>query len=248
MDGIWWGGVWMVAEPGRAWWGTGGGRIGGVEGSSGRRVSLRRRFIRGMGLLLPADPGPAAMLDAVRRFDPAAKRILPYRIQVDGRSQFYLSRAYPVDAETRAQVGLPPDVSVVYFLKWVADSEADASRYREQGARLLDHLAAHFSGVAWPRAATLSGPGGDAQRQQEPNAGPGTEKLGAGRGPRGRRLARGRALARIGLLLVCALVFLGFAADDGTAGAWALLVVNALTGVLFAAATVLLAVRYLGRR
>ncbi|MGH3155633.1 MAG: hypothetical protein ACRDNF_03510 [Streptosporangiaceae bacterium] len=219
-----------------------------MEGSSGRRVSLRRRFVRGMGLLLSADPGPAAMLDAVRRFDPAAKRILPYRIQVDGRSQFYLSRAYPIDATMRAQVGLPPDVGVAYFLKWVADSEADAARYREQGARLLDHLAAHFGGVSWPLPATSIELGGDNGRGEEPKAGRGMEELGAGRGSGGRRLAGGRALVRIGLLFVCALVFLGFAADDGTAGAWPSLVVNALTGMFFAAATVLLAGRHLGRR
>jgi hypothetical protein len=202
-----------------------------------------------MGLLLPADPGAAAMLDAVRRFDSAAKRIIPYRIQVDGRSQFYLSRAYPIDAEMRSQVGLPPDVSVAFFLRWVADSEADVARYREQGARLLDHLAAHFGGLTWPRPVTSSELGGDGARGDEP-VGSAVEEVGWGREAEqpaarrrsgARRVARGRALARIGLLFVCALVFLGFAVDDGNAGAWAFLVVNGLTGVFFAAATVLLA-------
>ena len=188
-----------------------------MEGSSRRRAALRRRLTRGMRLLLPADPGPAAMLDAVRQVSPGAKRILPHRIQVDGRSQFYLSRAYPIDAGTRRAAGLPPDVTVAYFLKWVADCEADAARYREQGTGLLAGLAARFGGVAWP------GPGGGA----------------AGGG--------GRLVLSVGLLFLCTVVFFGFAVDDGTAAKWPLMAVNALMGLFFAAATGLLAWRRLGR-
>ena len=235
-----------------------------MEGSSRRRAALRRRLTRGMRLLLPADPGPAAMLDAVRQVSPGAKRILPHRIQVDGRSQFYLSRAYPIDAGTRRAAGLPPDVTVAYFLKWVADCEADAARYREQGTGLLAGLAARFGGVAWP------GPGGGAAGGAGPGGAPGDaggteaadavldgvgERGGAGetgRAVTGGASARragggGRLVLSVGLLFLCTVVFFGFAVDDGTAAKWPLMAVNALMGLFFAAATGLLAWRRLGR-
>jgi hypothetical protein len=233
-----------------------------------RRAGLRRRLTRGMRLLLPADPGPAEMLGAVRGFDPAAKRILPQRIQVDGRSQFYLSRPYPIDAGLRREAGLPDDITVAYFVKWVADSDADVARYRAQSAQLLAGLAARFGGTCWPPPAAgaepppaaaepvpagaadvvpaaASVPAGDRGPVPSADRGP---VPGAGHGPSGRKSSRGTALLRIGLLFVCAVVFLGFAADDGTAAKWPLLAINALMGLFFAAATVLLAGRHLSRR
>jgi hypothetical protein len=235
-----------------------------MEGSRRRRAALRRRLGRGMRLLLPADPGPAAMLDAVRQVSPGAKRILPHRIQVDGRSQFYLSRAYPIDAETRRAAGLPQDVTVAYFLKWVADSEADAARYREQGTGLLAGLAARFGGVSWPGpargAADADGLGGGTGEPSETGAADvpsgmdvaggvdGVDSAGGGLVGGGRRSARGRWALRVGLLFLCTVVFFGFAADDGTAAKWPLMAVNAITGVFFATATGLMAWRHLGRR
>jgi hypothetical protein len=217
-----------------------------------RRTGLVRRLTRGMRLLLPADPGPAGMLDAVRRFDPAAKRILPHRIQVDGRSQFYLSRAYPIDAGLRRDAGLPADITVGYFLTWVADSDADAARYRAQGAHLLAGLAARFGGISWPDPAAAgepprAAPAGEARRAEAAGEVPGGDP-GEGRGPGGRRITGRAGLVRIGLLVVCTAVFFGFAADDGAAAAWPLLAVNALMGLFFAAATVLLVGRHLSRR
>jgi hypothetical protein len=201
--------------------------------SSYRRAELRRRLALGTRLLLPADPGPAAMLDAVRAFNPAAKRILPHRIQVDGRSQFYLSRPYPIDAAMRREAGLPDDVTVAYFLKWVADSDEAAARYREQGTRLLDGLAGRLGGT--------SGPG------RPPRAGP-DEPPPVDNGTAERRPTRRAGVARVALLLLGTVIFFGFAAANGTAGAWALLAVNTLMGLFFAAATVLLLGRHLGRR
>jgi hypothetical protein len=206
-----------------------------MEGSGRRRAALQRRLRHGMRLLLPADPGPAAMLDAVRQVSPGAKRILPHRIQVDGRSQFYLSRAYPIDAEMRRRAGLPQDVTVAYFLKWVADCEADAVRYREQGGRLLAELTARFGGIAGP---------GRAGPSEAEETGEGVTEG----GETGRAGGRRRGVLRVGLLFLCTVVFLGFAVDDGTAGKWSLLAVNALMGLFFAVATVLMAGRRLGRR
>jgi len=227
-----------------------------MKASGYREAQLRRRLSAGMRLLLPADPGPAAMLDAVREFDPAAKRILPHRIQVDGRSQFYLSRPYPIDAELRRQAGLPPDVTVAYFLKWVADSETDAARYREQGTRLLTGLAARFGGSY---GSGRSGQRGSPRRavdpalspadQAEPAPEPVESPAAPGRRDRtGRRLSGRAALVRIGLLVVCTVVFFGFAAANGAAAEWPLLAVNALMGLLFTAATLLLAGQHLSRR
>jgi hypothetical protein len=229
-----------------------------------RRAGLRRRLTRGMRLLLPADPGPAEMLGAVRGFDPAAKRILPQRIQVDGRSQFYLSRPYPIDAGLRREAGLPDDITVAYFVKWVADSDADVARYRAQSAQLLAGLAARFGGTCWPPPAAGAEPppagaepppaaaepvpvgAADADPGGAADVVPGAAPVpAAGRGPGGRKSSRGTALLRIGLLFVCAVAFFGFAADDGTAAKWPLLAINALMGLFFAAATVLLAGRAL---
>lgn len=244
-----------------------------MEGSGRRRAALQRRLRRGMRLLLPADPGPAAMLDAVRQISPGAKRILPHRIQVDGRSQFYLSRAYPIDTETRRTAGLPQDVTVAYFLKWVADSAADADRYREQGTGLLAGLADRFGGVCWPSpdggmtsVAGLDGAQGASAEAESAGVGAGRvgseRRLGLGRSGLGRsgpgrsgpgrsmlgRLVRSRLVLTVGLLFLCTVVFFGFAADDGTAAKWPQMAVNALTGLVFAAATVLLAWRHPGRR
>jgi hypothetical protein len=215
-----------------------------MEMSRYRRDQLRRRLTTGMRLLLPADPGPAAMLDAVRAFNPAAKRILPRRIQVDGRSQFYLSRPYPVDAGLRRQAGLPDDIAVVYFLKWVADSGAEAARYREQGTRLLDMLAARFDGTSGGGQAVQADQTVHAE-QDDPVQPPADQ---GSAGPAGRRLTGRAGMARIALLFLCTMVFFGFAAANGTAAAWALLAVNALMGLFFAAATVLLFRRHLDRR
>jgi hypothetical protein len=239
-----------------------------MEGSDRRRAALQRRLRRGMRLLLPADPGPAVMLDAVRQISPGAKRILPHRIQVDGRSQFYLSRAYPIDTETRRTAGLPQDVTVAYFLKWVADSAADADRYREQGTGLLAGLADRFGGVCWPSpdggmtsVAGLDGAQGASAEAESAGVGAGRvgseRRLGPGRSGPGRsgpgrsmlgRLVRSRLVLTVGLLFLCTVVFFGFAADDGTAAKWPQMAVNALTGLVFAAATVLLAWRHPGRR
>lgn len=219
-----------------------------MEVSRYRRAQLLRRLTLGMRLLLPADPGPAAMLDAVRAFNPAAKRILPHRIQVDGRSQFYLSRPYPIDAEMRRQAGLAQDVTVAYFLRWVADSEADTVRYREQGTRLLGGLAARFGGSSGPSEAGQARPPAPPAADPADPANPvessaSQPSMASEEG----RLA-GRAGLRIGLLFVCTVVFFGFAAANGTAAAWPLLAVNTLTGLFFAAATLLMLGRHLGRR
>jgi hypothetical protein len=223
-----------------------------MEVSRYHRAELRRRLMLGMRLLLPADPGPAAMLDAVRAFHPAAKRILPHRIQVDGRSQFYLSRPYPIDAAMRREAALPDDVTVAYFLKWVADSEEEAAGYREQGTRLLDGLAVRLGGISGTERARRAGlgespaePAGQPQRPDVTSdpANPPEDQGGAERGLSGRA-----GVARVALLFLGTVIFFGFAAANGTAGAWALLAVNTLMGLFFAAATVLLLVRHLARR
>jgi hypothetical protein len=228
-----------------------GGKIGLMEVSRYRRAELHRRLTRGLPLLLPADPGPAAMLDAVRAVNPAAKRILPHRIQVDGRSQFYLSRPYRIDAELRRQARLPDDITVAYFVRWVADSDQDAASYREQATRLLDALAAGFGGRSGPgRAGQGESPGQPAGQSQPPGE---AESPGEAAGPADpttveRGVTKRANLVRIVLLFLCTVVFFGFAAANGTAAAWPLLALNALMGLFFAAATLLLLGRHLGRR
>lgn len=227
-----------------------------MKASRYRRTQLLRRLTLGVRLLLPADPGPAAMLDAVREFDPAAKRILPHRIQVDGRSQFYLSRPYPIDAELRRQAGLLPDITVAYFIKWVADTEADAARYREQALRLLDGLAARFDGSSRPGRVAQADPPAPPMDAAASPTWPDQSPVDPVRPPAdqgtpdraGRRLTGRVALVRIGVLLFCTVIFFGFAAANGAAAAWPLLAVNSLMGLFFAAATVLLLGRHLSRR
>jgi hypothetical protein len=128
-----------------------------------------------MRLLLPADPGQDRMLDAVRQFNPKAKRS-GHRIFVEGDSTMgvYIGPAVSIDADLRSKAQLPPDVAVAFFVNWLRGHAAlagqvftdtyqqqvkDAAQlYREQGTYLLGGLAARFGGVSFPLAKEVGEP------------------------------------------------------------------------------------------
>jgi hypothetical protein len=119
-----------------------------------RQATVVQSLTKSIRLLLPADPGPERMLDAVRQYNPAAKHALGGGICVDG-GHFNLSSVLRVDAELAQEAGLSPDIMAAYFVNWQptargAERQTQVQRYREQAACLLSGLAARFGGSSVP--------------------------------------------------------------------------------------------------
>jgi hypothetical protein len=128
-------------------------------------TKLLEALADGMRLLLPADPGPDRMLDAVRQYNPAA-RPDGGRLYVDGGT-IYLGQAFGIDAKLAGKAGLPADITVAYFMNWLPHrpqfaGEALTDKYqqlkrdvnrdhRAQGSYALGGLAARFGGLAMPQ-------------------------------------------------------------------------------------------------
>jgi len=119
-----------------------------------RRATLVQSLTQSVRLLLPADPGPDRMLDAVREYNPAARHSVGGGINVDG-GHFTLTSALEVDADLGREAGLSPDITAAYFADWQptargAERQTQIQRYRAQAACLLGGLAARFGGLSAP--------------------------------------------------------------------------------------------------
>jgi hypothetical protein len=123
-----------------------------------RRRKLIESLTQSIRLLMPADPGLERMLDAVRQYNPAAKRTIGGGVCVDGK-HFYLGPPVEIDAELPREADLPPGITAARFVNWVlarspGESKADLrdrdKTYRAQARCLLGGLAARFNGTAVP--------------------------------------------------------------------------------------------------
>lgn len=132
----------------------------------GRRSRLVHSLTKSIRLLLPADPGPERMLEAVRLYSPAARRAAGGIVLVDG-AHFALSAATRVEPDVASEAGLPPDVTAAFFPSWTLarhagetqqDVDRRKRRYQAQSACLLGGLAARFDGVWSPRPPEISRP------------------------------------------------------------------------------------------
>lgn len=148
-----------------------------------RNAKLLQSLTSGMRLLLPEDPGPDRMLDAVRQFRPEAglygDRIFLEAVQAAdvrlGRAfGVHLSKAFPVDAGLGREAQLPADITVAYLPNWILPGpqygtdvfkqkykdleRAGIATYRNEATYLLGGLAARFGGIAAPWPDEVSGP------------------------------------------------------------------------------------------
>jgi len=118
-------------------------------------------------LLLPADPGFAAMLDACRQYRPDARpsRLNRDRIVADGQ-HFRLHGASPVAPEMAARAGLPSDITCVFYVDWdgaevglsTAQRKQLGEPYRELSGYVLGGLAARFGGLWAPHPREVTEP------------------------------------------------------------------------------------------
>lgn len=137
-----------------------------------QNAKMLQALTSSMRLLLPADPGPDRMLDAIRQFNPAA-RPDGTRIYVDG-STLYVGRPFEVEPQVAQKAGLPADITTAYFINFVdrgpqfagevftkkyQDRERNVKAdYRAQGSYVLGGLAARFGGLSVPPPAELGEP------------------------------------------------------------------------------------------